>query len=509
MHRKKMDSRFKKLKWNSILALCYQCILIITGLILPRCFLRYYGSEVNGLISSITQFLAFINICDLGISAVVSAAYYKPLADGNIYEISKIFIYSKRFFKIIGFILVGYVAILLGVYPTFINNTFDFGFTFALIGAMSLSQLGQYFIGISYQLLINSDQKSYVQLIINGSTLLINTFFSILLMSSGASVQIVKLTTSIIYLIRPLAMYLYVKRNYVIDKSVPIDRNVISQKINGIVQHIAYMVYENTDVMVLTFFSTLQNVSIYAVYTLVANSIKQIITAATTGVQSLFGNMIARNETDSLRSFYLFYNWGIHTICTVLFTITGLMIVPFVQIYTSGVTDTNYILPLFAALITIAYFFSSIRNCQYVLIRAAGHFKKTQVASLIECFLNLSISIVLVFSLGLVGVAVGTIAASGFFVFYEILYFKKNIVYVRIGTYFKQFLTDTLIAGGTIVATLKIKIFTGTIFSWVLQASIVSLICLCVALIVQLIFYRSNLKTVCNKFRLKVRSSKK
>ena len=165
-----MDARFKKLKLNSVLALCYQFVLIITGLIIPRFFLNYYGSEINGLISSITQFLSAINICDLGIGAVVSAAYYKPLADSDVHSISKIFVYSKRFFRIVGFILLAYVAILLGTYPTIINDSFDYWFTFALIAAMSLSHLGQYFVGVSYQILLNADQKSYVQLIVNGST---------------------------------------------------------------------------------------------------------------------------------------------------------------------------------------------------------------------------------------------------------------------------------------------------------------------------------------------------
>lgn len=500
-----MDIRFRKLKWNSSLALCYQFILIITGLVLPRFFLYYYGSEVNGLISSITQFLAFINICDLGISAVVSAAYYKPLADVNTHEISRIFVYSRHFFKIIGFILLAYVAILLGVYPTLIDNTFDFWFTFTLIASMSLSQLGQYFIGISYQLLLSSDQRSYVQLITNGSTLLVNTIFSIVLMMLGASIQTVKLTTSIIYLLRPLAMYLYVQRNYKIDKSLPIDSSAVPQKMNGIVQHIAYMIYENTDIIVLTLFSTLQNVSIYAVYTLVTNSIKQIITATTTGVQSLLGNMIAQNETDSLKSFYSFYSWGIHTVCTLLFTITALMIAPFVQIYTSGITDTNYNVPLFALLITIAYFFSTIRNCQYVLIRAAGHFKQTQAASLIEAFLNLFISIALVFWFGLPGVALGTIVATAFFVAYETVYFSKHIVSMPIRKSVKQFSVDALIIGLTVIVSTQIKLFTGSIFSWILQASVISIICLAVTILVQLIFYKNNMKSITHKIMLKLR----
>ncbi len=494
-----MDNRFKKLKWNSTLALCYQAVLVITGLILPRCFLYYYGSEVNGLISSITQFLAFINICDLGISAVVCAAYYKPLADNDEQRVSRIFVYSKRFFRVIGIILVAYIAVLLGVYPTFINNSFDFWFTFALIAAMGLSHIGQYFIGISYQLLLSSDQKSYVQLIINGSTLIINTAMSIILMSLGASVQIVKLSTSIIYLLRPLMMYLYVSRHYNLDKRVLVDKNVVPQKRHGIVQHIAYMVYENTDVIVLTFFSTLYNVSIYAVYTLVTSSIKQIISAATTGVQSLLGNMIARGETENLKSSYSFYNWCIHTVSTVLFTVTGLMIIPFVQVYTAGITDADYNVPVFAILITLAYFFSNIRNSQYTLIRAAGHFKQTQTASLVEMFINLALSIVLVFNFGLIGVAIGTIAATLFFVIYEIFYFKKNIVFASVRCSVKQFAIDALVVVASIAACVRISLFKGTVFSWIIQALIVTAICLIISIIIQLIFYKDYINSIFKK----------
>lgn len=488
-----MSSRLKKLKWNSTLALCYQIVLIITGLILPRCFLYFYGSEVNGLITSITQFLSFINICDLGISAVVTSAYYKPLAENNIYQISKIFVYSRKFFRTIGCVLTVYIVFLLIVYPTLINSSFDFWFTFTLIATMGISQMGQYFIGITYQLLLNSDQKSYVQLIVNGSTLICNTAICILLMVFGANIQTVKLTTSLIYLMRPLIMRCYVRKKYTINYNVPVDSTVVTQKKSGIIQHIAYMFYENTDVMVLTVFSTLKNVSVYSVYTLVTNSIKQIITAATTGVQALLGNMIAKKETESLVSFYSFYNWAIHTISSLLFTITGLLIVPFVTLYTSNITDAEYYVPTFAALITFAYYFSSIRNCNYVLIRAAGHYRQTQSASLIEAALNLAISIIFVFNLGLVGVAIGTIIASVFFVVFEIIYFSKNIVFVSLKNSLKPFVTDFLTMGISVLITLKINIFSGTVISWLLQAVAISLICCCICLLIQFVFYRKNM----------------
>ena len=54
-------SRKKKLLLNSSLGLVKQLVLVICGFILPRYMLLYYGSDVNGLVSSITHFLGFIS----------------------------------------------------------------------------------------------------------------------------------------------------------------------------------------------------------------------------------------------------------------------------------------------------------------------------------------------------------------------------------------------------------------------------------------------------------------
>ena len=47
------------------------------------CFKTYsvaYGSDVNGLVSSITQFLGYIALVEGGVGGVIRAALYKPLA---------------------------------------------------------------------------------------------------------------------------------------------------------------------------------------------------------------------------------------------------------------------------------------------------------------------------------------------------------------------------------------------------------------------------------------------
>ena len=67
------------------MGLLKQAVVMICGFILPRYFLLYYGSEVNGLISSMTHFLGFISLLELGIGPVIQANLYKPLAEKDIW----------------------------------------------------------------------------------------------------------------------------------------------------------------------------------------------------------------------------------------------------------------------------------------------------------------------------------------------------------------------------------------------------------------------------------------
>ena len=99
-------TRTRKLKLNMITTLIYQTISIVSVFILPRFFLQYYGSDVNGLVSSITQFLAVISLCEGGVGAVVQTALYKPIAENDEKEISRIYKSSTKFFNKIAIILI-------------------------------------------------------------------------------------------------------------------------------------------------------------------------------------------------------------------------------------------------------------------------------------------------------------------------------------------------------------------------------------------------------------------
>lgn len=487
-------SRGRKLKLNIMTSLLNQAASIVSGFILLNFFLRYYGSNVNGLVSSITQFLAVISLCECGVGAVVQAALYKPIAENNEKEISRIYKSSTRFFNNISKLLIGYMIILIIVFPLIINKSFSPIFTGILIVAITLSMFAQFYFAITYKLILNAAQLSYVQMIAGTVTIVINIIVSVFLMKIGSSIQIVKLISSLIYLVQPIVYKKAVDKYYKIDKNIEIQGEPLKQKWNGFSQHIATVVLENTDVMVLTFFSTLSNVSIYAIYHLVTNGIKLVFTSIATNMKSLLGDMYARNEMKLLDDTFSNFEWITHTSVTFVYSVSAILIVPFVRVYTRGVTDANYILPLFGALMCLAMAVYTIRLPYSQMVLAVGHFKQTQNSAIIEAVLNLLISIVVVSKYGLIGVAIGTIVAVLYRTIYFVWYLSRNILERKVTIFIKQAVIDILMVICIYYCTAWISLKALSYLGWVVMAIKVSCISLAIVVIISLLFARKNIK---------------
>lgn len=239
--------RKKKLIYNTISSLLFQVTTIVCGFILPRLILNAFGSNVNGLVNSITQFLGIISFLELGVGAVVQSALYKPLAENRQNDVSKIISSANKFFRRLAQILMVYVIALVVFYPMFAAKEYGFWYTATLIVAISISSFAQYYFGIVSRLLLTADQRGYVQYTAQTIAVVANTFACYLLIILGCSIQIVKLTTSLIYLIQPFVIYLYVRKHYKIDKKIKYDKEPIPQKWNGIAQHVAAVVLDGTD----------------------------------------------------------------------------------------------------------------------------------------------------------------------------------------------------------------------------------------------------------------------
>lgn len=366
---------------------------------------------------------------------------------------------------------------------------------------MSISTFAQYYFGIVYQLLLSADQKNYITVSIQIITVVLNTVVSVLLITQGFSIQIVRLTTSIIYLLRPLFLSFYVKRNYNINYDAKPDKNSVPQMWNGIAQHIASVILNGTDMVILTIFSTLENVSIYSIYNMVVNGVKLLITSLTSGIQSFFGNLLARNEIELLNNYFSRIEWIVHTAVVYLFGMTAVLINSFVMIYTQGVNDANYYVPLFSLFITLAQAVYCLRLPYNSIVLAAGHYKETQNSAIIESLINIVISITTVNSLGLVGIAFGTLSAMIYRTIYLVVYLSKNILFRPIKGFLKHLMVDSLTFIIFLIIGNAINIQPTNFINWIFLVIIYGIIFLLLTTILNYIFYKNFTMIYLNKIR--------
>lgn len=480
----------KTLFYNSISPLVYQVTTIICGFILPRLILGHFGTEVNGLVNSITQFLGVIAFLELGVGAVVQSSLYKPLADNDNITVSKVITSADKFFRRLGYILAIYVVVMLFYYPYLVKQNFSFTFTATLIVAISIRSFAQYFFGIVNRLLLAADQKAYIQYIALTVAVITNTLACYILIAFDFSVQVVYGMTSVIFFLQPLSIHLYIKKHYALNRNIHYDVEPIKQKWNGIAQHIAAVILTGSDSVVLTVFSSLVNVSIYAVYYLPMSGARLVIMSMISGIQALIGNLWAKQDLIELRKVFAWTEWSIHTGTTLIFTLTAVLIVPFVQVYTHGVNDANYMQPLFGVLLVAANSGHCLRLPYNIMILAAGHYKQTQHNYIIAAVMNIAISIVCVKQFGLIGVALGTLAAMAYQTVWMAWYNSKNFIQWPMKNFFKQMAVNAVSAVLIFIVTGYFTMTGVSYLEWVVLATKATFSGIVVALLINSIFYR-------------------
>lgn len=484
----------KKLKMNTVTSLLYQIVSIAGGFILPRLILEYYGSSVNGVVSSITQFLSIISLCECGVGAVVQSALYKPIADNDISAISKIYVSSSRFFSRVACIMLIYISILIFIFPHINDGGYDFQYTTTLIVVIAIGTIAQYYLGITYQLILNAAQMIYIQMVVRTICIIVNVVVSIIFITNGAGIHIVKLISSMVFLIQPLFFMWIVNRKYEINKKIVYSEEPIKQKWNGMAQHIATVVFENTSVLILTVMSTLANVSVYGVYHLVTNGLKLFFISLTIGIRSYLGDLFARGETISLNKAFDKFEWLIHTSSTLIYTVAAILIVPFVRVYTLGINDAEYIQPVFATFMCFAMAVYSIRLPYNYMIQSAGHFKQTQRSAVIEAILNIVVSVVFVKMFGLVGVSVAAAVAMIYRTVYFVWYLSRNILKRSKVKFLKNILVDIVTCFVMVISTKWLNMGRVAYFAWIIMSTKVFVFCAAETFLINLIFYRQNIK---------------
>ncbi|MBG9985132.1 hypothetical protein HYO62_09610 [Aerococcaceae bacterium DSM 111022] len=498
--------RRKSTSVNIFVTFLYQLITILIGFIIPQLFLNTYGPRIHGLTSSISNVMSYVLLLNAGLNTASVEALYEPIAKYKTYDLNAKLNAIKRQYILTGFLYIIAILIIALTLPVTIDDM-SYRFVFAMVIVMGLQSTMDSFLISYYRILLQADQKLYINNFFIIGTQILRGIFQVILILNNTSPIIVQSVPGILILLHYILLLNYVKKNYpFLDKNVPRDESAISKRWSALIHQISGLILNNMDIILLTIVSgNMILVSIYSVYELVFNHLYSMLKSIfSTAIVASFGNLIATKELKTLRNSYNIFEFIYYSVVVIVYSIAGTMILPFVRLYTSGVSDIPYIDVNLAILFVIRGILNSLKVPGNTLIDAAGLFKETQSRAILEALINVTLSIILIKPLGMYGLLFAAIGGFVFRLTDFIIYTNKNILLKTSSkSFFRVLIVLFNIAISILIYRVIFSLEINNWITWLFSAFISGLISLIIVLVTSTLFEFKLIKSIVNEIKAK------
>lgn len=403
-------SRTKKFIKNSMSTGVLQIVTFTLGLVTSRIMLSCYGSEINGLVSSINQLISYAKLVEAGLSGAAIYALYAPLANNNKKEINNIVSATNKYYIQTGAI---FSAIVLGVsflYPQIVNVTVLTKWeTTILVAVLGLSGAISFFISAKYRALFTADQKQYI---LSYSTILsvLLTTFCIIVFGKGFRINIIllKLIAALTAVV-PVFLYIYFAKKYYPYIDIKnADEYKLKSRYTVFINEIFGSIHFGSPIIIITALCNLLEVSVFSVYKVVFSGINSICNALILPMSASFGETLSIEDKRPFQRGYSEFEMVYYAVSTVVYSCTCILILSFVSIYTAGVTDIDYIRPGMAMLFTFDATMANLYGPQAVLVRAGGLFKEVRNQTILQACITIVLGIALTTAMGMPGMLIAS-----------------------------------------------------------------------------------------------------
>ena len=99
-----MANHDSRIKHNLISSLIYQLVLISLSFLLPRLYLENFGSEVNGVLSTVKQIFTYMCLLEAGVGLATTQALYKRIGEKDYKSASSVLSATNAYYRKTGII---------------------------------------------------------------------------------------------------------------------------------------------------------------------------------------------------------------------------------------------------------------------------------------------------------------------------------------------------------------------------------------------------------------------
>lgn len=410
--------RVQQAKKNVFFGYVGNLIILVMGFIQRTVFIYVLGEtllSVNGLY---TDILTMLSVAELGIGTAMNFALYKPVATGDKEKIKSFMRLYKKAYLFIG-LAIAVAGIALSPFLKYLVKDpgivtlreltiYYFIFLFNTVSS--------YFVTYKYSL-ANAEQKNYIQTNIQTITKIVTVIVQVIVLLAFKNFLLFLISQAVVELLQKIFVSCYFNKlyPYLRDKEVaplePEERSIVWTKVRALVLHrVGDMARLQTDSIIISSVIDTNLVGRVGNYnyilTYAANFINVIFTSLISGLGNLVATESTAKQHDIFKVYRFFGCWmfGFATVgCWFLLD-------PFIGgIWLNSEWQVSF---LVIGLILTDFYFKGERSILQNYKVASGIFEQDKWLPIVQGLVNLVISIVLAYRIGLAGVYIGTVISG-------------------------------------------------------------------------------------------------
>lgn len=425
-------SRGKKSLYSAATAITLTLVNGLFGLIVTQLVILNYGSDFNGINSTANQLINILLIIEGGFTLATNVALFKPIAERDYSKVNSIMVATKMIFLKIG-IAVFIMGVLLTLGYSMIIKSDLPNIIIILIFLMTvISTSFNMLYSMKYQILLQTEQKEYVLNTIKIGTLLLSQFLILGIVYFHGHMLLIRFITMVGAILNSLLIGYVCRRSYkFLDFGVSPDFNLIKGTKEVFIQKFTSVIYGAAPIIFISATVGTMLASVYAVYNSVLLLLKGVLYAFINAPRMGFGQLIAQKEKAYVLKVFIQYEYIVFNVMLVLLTTAAALFMPFIELYTAGVTDVNYHNWYIVLLLLSISFFEIIHIPSGNIINVSGQFKKAMVFQIIASITLIIFALLGSKFLGFYGILIAVLLTSILLAILEIVFVHK--VYFKNG----------------------------------------------------------------------------
>ncbi|MEG0293030.1 hypothetical protein [Enterococcus sp.] len=490
-------TKSKKTVLNAVTSVILTLLNGLFSIVVIQRIVLKYGSDFNGLNSTVTQFVNFLLVVEGGFTLATTVALFSPFEKNEVREINAIFSASHRNFKKIGllFFSVGSFISVLSIF--FIKSSLDayvifFSF-FLTFFAMSINLA----LSSSYKALLQTNQREYNLNAIQIIVLIITQVVTLIAISLSLHMLYIRVIATIGSLLTTFIIIRFCKREYsFLDLNEKPDFDKIKGTKELIFQKITGVVYSTVPVLFISMTVGTKFVSVYIIYNSIFNLVKNLIYSIVNAPRSAFGLLLSERDKSHVYKVFKEFEFIITNVLCLVLSLTMILIMPFMRLYTRGMNDVDYVNFYLPVIMSMIVFFEILHIPSGNIINMAGKFKIGKNIQIIAAVILISTMVILNTMIGFPGILISILFTAISLAILEI-YYVHHI-------FFKQSIRKFIITKIPIIIFSilivfifnKIDIYFTSYTYFLFYSTILSLVLICFYIIFNLIFFNYYTKKI-------------